>query len=214
MASLNLKNRSLGEKSALFASVSPSTKCRSTITHFQVCAKPHAGSVNYDTNQGSDQKEQCVNVMEHYVNAASPCLNIDKSAQRSEAARAHQHPHGISPPVAWLTLHRKCLPFTTHYLLLSPWLLHTGPGSRCPKLPSWADSEHTLAQKMDSRHAKNANQITSVVTDSPIAASILKEYENLGLCETAWLMWIIQRGTSVRSRLRLTSPVMFSIKLY
>jgi len=41
------------------------------------------------------------------------------------------------------------------------------------------DSEHTLAQKMDSRHAKNANQITSVVTDPQIAGSILKEYENL-----------------------------------
>lgn len=123
--------------------------------------------------------------MEHYVNAASPCLNIDKSAQREEAERAQQHPHGISPPVAWLTLHRKCLPFTTHYLLLSPWLLHTGPGSSCPKLPSWVDPEHTLAQKMDSRHAKETNWITSVVSVSPIAASIPNKCENLRFSKIA-----------------------------
>lgn len=123
-------------------------------TYPSVCRVARQVGQLSDTNQGWDQTEQCVRVMEHYVNAASPCLNIDKSALRSEAARAHQHPHGISPPVAWLTLHRKCLPFTTHYLLLSPWLLHTGPGSSCPKLPSWVDAEHTLAQKMDSRHAK------------------------------------------------------------
>lgn len=166
-------------------------------TYPSLCRATRRVSQLSDTNQGSNQKEQCVSVMEHYVNAASPCLNIDKSARRSEAARAQQHPHGISPPVAWLTLHRKCLPFTTHYLLLSPWLLHTGPGSSFPKLPSWVDSEHTLAQKMDSRHAKNANQITSVVTDSPIAGSILKKkkknkYKSVWLRKTAWLMWIIQ----------------------
>ncbi len=144
-------------------------------THFQVCAKPHAGLVNSDTNQGSDQKEQCVNVMEHYVNAASPCLNIDKSAQRSEAARAHTSIHMGSPLQSpdWHFIGMSSI-YNPLLLLSSPWLLHTGPGSSCPKLPSWVDSEHTLAQKMDSRHAKNANQITSVVTDSPIAVSILK----------------------------------------
>lgn len=76
-------------------------------------------------------------------------------------------------PSGCLTLHRKVLPFTTHYLLLSLSLarslrlLHTGSGSGRFKLPSWVNSEHTLAQKMDSHYAKNANQITSIL--SPVS---------------------------------------------
>lgn len=92
-------------------------------------------------------------------------------------------------PPGCLTLHRKVLPFTTHYLLLSlslarsVRLLHTGSGSGRSKLLSWVNSEHTLAQKMDSHYAKNANQITSILSPvSPRLPRLWKEKTEIQDC--------------------------------
>lgn len=208
---LYLEEKSFVFKTFVFVSLKLSGKM---LTHIQACAELHAGSVNYLTRIKSGIKR---NRMCQCDGALCKCrLSLPKYWQISSERRAQQHPHGISPPVAWLTLHRKCLPFTTHYLLLSPWLLHTGPGSSCPKLPSRVDSEHTLAQKMDTCDAKETNWITSVVSVFPIAASIPRKCKNLRLHKTVWLMWILQQGATVHSGLRFTRQwaVIFGIKLY
>lgn len=125
-----------------------------------------SGSSDKWTNQTSDQRSHiqvpwlCMEIR------PSPCLCIDESTSVSSPTSAWDFPQ-----VAWHFIgkyfHLQHIIYCSLSLARSLRLLHTGSGSGRFKLPSWVNSEHTLAQKMDSHYAKNANQITSIL--SPVS---------------------------------------------